>query len=49
MDWIIVLDHGQIIEQGRPQELLQNPDGAFKRLAGEEIEVYKKPSIARGE
>jgi ABC-type transport system involved in cytochrome bd biosynthesis fused ATPase/permease subunit len=49
MDWIIVLDHGEIIEQGKPQKLLQKSDGAFKRLAGEEIDIYRKPSIARAE
>ena len=32
MDRIIVLDKGEIIEDGSPAELLQKPDSAFYHL-----------------
>jgi ABC-type multidrug transport system fused ATPase/permease subunit len=35
MDHIIVLEKGEIIEQGSPSDLLARPAGHFKRLAGE--------------
>lgn len=31
-DRVVVLEHGHIIEQGAPDELLRRPDGAFSRL-----------------
>ena len=32
VDRVIVLDHGSILEEGAPKELLARPDGAFRRL-----------------
>ena len=32
LDWVIVLDAGKVIEQGRPEELLK-ADSHFARLA----------------
>ncbi|ORX34001.1 P-loop containing nucleoside triphosphate hydrolase protein [Kockovaella imperatae] len=34
-DKIIVMEQGNIVEMGEPQELLSRPDGAFRRLAVE--------------
>jgi ATP-binding cassette subfamily B protein/ATP-binding cassette subfamily B multidrug efflux pump len=31
MDRIVVLDHGRVIEEGRPEELIEG-DGLFARL-----------------
>ena len=31
-DMVIVLDAGRLLESGRPRELLQKPDGHFKRM-----------------
>jgi len=31
-DMVIVLDAGRLVESGRPHELLQRPDGQFKRM-----------------
>jgi ATP-binding cassette subfamily C (CFTR/MRP) protein 1 len=31
-DMVIVLDAGRLLESGRPHELLQKPDGQFKRM-----------------
>ncbi|MBE3583542.1 MAG: ABC transporter ATP-binding protein [Limnochordaceae bacterium] len=31
-DWVAVLDHGRIVEQGTPAELLARPDSLFGRL-----------------
>jgi ABC-type multidrug transport system fused ATPase/permease subunit len=39
MDHIIVLEDGEIIEQGSPQDLLSSSDGQFKQLAGEEVAI----------
>ncbi len=32
LDRIIVMDHGQIIEDGKPDELYKNPEGAYRKL-----------------
>ncbi|KAJ4380638.1 hypothetical protein N0V86_003997 [Didymella sp. IMI 355093] len=31
-DMIVVLDAGRLVESGHPQELLQKPDGLFRRM-----------------
>jgi ATP-binding cassette subfamily B protein len=31
-DRVLVMDHGHLVEQGSPGELLQRPDGVFARL-----------------
>ena len=31
-DWILVMDRGEIVEQGTHAALLQNPDGLYTRL-----------------
>lgn len=31
-DWILVMDHGRVVEQGRHTELLQNSDGLYRFL-----------------
>ena len=31
-DWILVLDRGEIVEQGTHAALLQNPDGLYTQL-----------------
>lgn len=34
-DWVAVLDLGRIVEQGKPEELLANPESALCRLRGQ--------------
>ena len=34
-DWVAVLDLGHIVEQGKPEELLANPESALCRLRGQ--------------
>ncbi len=36
-DRVIVIDDGRIIEQGRHQELLQKPDGLYRRYASHQL------------
>jgi ATP-binding cassette subfamily C (CFTR/MRP) protein 1 len=31
-DLVVVLDAGRVVESGHPQDLLQIPDGLFKRM-----------------
>jgi ABC-type multidrug transport system fused ATPase/permease subunit len=31
-DMVVVLDAGRVIESGQPRELLQKPDGHFRRM-----------------
>jgi ABC transporter fused permease/ATP-binding protein len=38
-DQIIVLDGGKIVERGKHQELLMNPDGLYKHLSSLQFEV----------
>lgn len=33
---VLVLERGEIVELGPPDELLANPDGAFRRLVDEQ-------------
>ena len=40
MDRIIVLDHGKIVEDGTPQELLNKKDGLFKQLYNLQTDGY---------
>ena len=42
-DRIIVLDNGQIIEQGSPQDLLGRNDSVFRNLWMEQREGRSKP------
>jgi len=42
-DRIVVLDHGRIVEDGPPQDLLQRPDGNFREL----YEAYKNDGVER--
>lgn len=35
-DQILVMDHGQVIERGHPDDLLKQPDGAFTQLVAAE-------------
>jgi len=36
MDYVLVMDHGQIVEQGTPAELAEH-DGAYVRLRDEMV------------
>lgn len=36
-DRVLVIDHGRIIEQGRHEELLQRPDGLYRRYAARQL------------
>ena len=38
MDLVIVLDQGEIVESGPPQELLRKQGGKFAKLAGIDLE-----------
>ena len=33
-DWVAVLDLGHIVEQGKPEDLLANPESALRHLRG---------------
>ena len=33
---VLVLSHGKVVERGRPDDLLANPDGAFSALVAAE-------------
>ena len=35
-DQILVMDHGQVIERGHPDDLLKQPNGAFTQLVAAE-------------
>ncbi|KAG9076692.1 hypothetical protein FS749_011496, partial [Ceratobasidium sp. UAMH 11750] len=44
-DLIIILDHGEIVETGAPQELLANPESRFARLANSQGIFYHESSL----
>jgi len=55
-DRIIVLDHGRLIEEGAPHELLARPDGAYRRLMAAQQSVldeqpvsFRAPGLAGGQ
>jgi ABC-type multidrug transport system fused ATPase/permease subunit len=36
-DRVIVIDDGRILEQGRHEELMQRPDGLYRRYASHQL------------
>lgn len=49
-DWVLVLDRGRVVEQGRHGDLLQNPDGLYRRLYEmqfKEAQTYDLPASNR--
>jgi ABC-type multidrug transport system fused ATPase/permease subunit len=46
-DKIAVLDHGELVEYGNPQDLLANNEGAFHRLYEADKSKTKKPEALK--